>query len=105
HVLKELKAAAEKMIGAPVHDAVITVPAYFRESQKNATREAAKLARLNPRLIMNEPTADAVAYGLDSGERQTFVIYDLGGGTFDVSIVRVLDQSNVEVLGTGGDAH
>jgi len=104
HILKELKAAAEKMIGAPVHDAVITVPAYFRESQKNATREAAKLARLNPRLIMNEPTAAAVAYGLESGERQTFVVYDLGGGTFDVSVVRIENEKTVEVLGTGGNA-
>lgn len=104
HILKELKACAEKMIGAPVHDAVITVPAYFRESQKNATREAAKLARLNPRLIMNEPTAAAVAYGLESGERQTFVVYDLGGGTFDVSVVRIENEKTVEVLGTGGNA-
>jgi molecular chaperone DnaK len=104
HILKELKACAEKMIGEPVHDAVITVPAYFRESQKNATREAAKLARLNPRLIMNEPTAAAVAYGLESGERQTFVVYDLGGGTFDVSVVRIENEKTVEVLGTGGNA-
>lgn len=105
HILKELKACAEKMIGEPVHDAVITVPAYFREPQKNATREAAKIARLNPRLIINEPTAAAIAYGLESGEQQTFIVYDLGGGTFDVSIVQVVDERNVEVLGTGGDAH
>lgn len=104
HILKELKACAEKMIGAPVHDAVITVPAYFRESQKNATREAAKLARLNPRLIMNEPTAAAVAYGLESDQKQTFVVYDLGGGTFDVSVVRIENEKTVEVLGTGGNA-
>ena len=104
HILKELKACAEKLIGEPIHDAVITVPAYFRESQKNATREAAKLARLNPRLIMNEPTAAAVAYGLESGERQTFVVYDLGGGTFDVSVVRIENEKTVEVLGTGGNA-
>src|SRR5262249_58163401 len=97
NIVKEVKGAAERMIGEPVHDAVITVPAYFRESQKNATREAAKLARLNPRLIMNEPTAAAVAYGLDSGERQTFVIYDLGGGTFDVSVVRIENEKTVEV--------
>lgn len=103
-ILKELKACAEKMIGEPVHDAVITVPAYFKESQKNATREAARIAKLNPRLIMNEPTAAAVAYGLESGEQQTFLVYDLGGGTFDVSIVRVSDEKTVDVLGTGGDA-
>ena len=104
HILKELKASAERMIGEPVHDAVITVPAYFRESQKNATREAAKLARLNPRLIMNEPTAAAVAYGLVSGERQTFVVSVVGGGTFDVSVVRVEDKRTAVVLGTGGNA-
>ena len=104
HILKELKANAERLIGEPVHDAVITVPAYFKESQKNATREAAKIARLNPRLIINEPTAAAVAYGLESGEPQTFIVYDFGGGTFDVSIVRIVDEKTVEVLGTGGNA-
>jgi molecular chaperone DnaK len=104
HILKELKSCAERMIGEPVHDAVITVPAYFKEPQKNATREAAKIARLNPRAIINEPTAAAIAYGLESGEQQTFIVYDFGGGTFDVSIVRVVDERNVEVLGTGGDA-
>ncbi len=104
-ILKELKGYAERVIDGPVHDAVITVPAYFTEAQKNATREAAKIARLNPRLIINEPTAAAVAYGLDKGEAQTFIVYDFGGGTFDVSIVRVEDETSVEVLGTGGDAH
>ncbi len=105
HILKELKACAEKVIGAPIHDAVITVPARFKEPQKNATREAAKIAKLNPRLIINEPTAAAVAYGLDSGEPQTFVVFDFGGGTFDVSVVRIMDEQTVEVLGTGGDPH
>lgn len=104
-ILKELKACAEKMIGEPVHDAVITVPARFKEPQKNATREAAKIAKLNPRLIMNEPTAAAVAYGLERGEQQTFVVFDLGGGTFDVSVVRIFDEKTVEILGTGGDPH
>ncbi|MBV8608865.1 MAG: Hsp70 family protein [Singulisphaera sp.] len=104
-ILKELKACAETVIGEPIHDAVITVPAYFKEPQKHATREAAKIAKLNPRLIINEPTAAAVAYGLDSGEAQTFVVFDFGGGTFDVSVVRILDEQTVEVLGTGGDAH
>ena len=94
HILRELKQNAERLIGEPVHDAVITVPAYFKESQKNATREAAKIARLNPRLIMNEPTAAAVAYGLESGEPQTFAVYDLGGGTFDVSIVRIVERED-----------
>jgi molecular chaperone DnaK len=104
-ILKELKACAEKLIGEPIHDAVITVPAYFKEPQKNATAEAAKIARLNPLAIINEPTAAAIAYGLDKGEPQTFVIYDFGGGTFDVSVVRIEDERTATVLGTGGDAH
>ncbi|MEO1262695.1 MAG: Hsp70 family protein [Bacteroidota bacterium] len=103
-ILKELKKNAEKYIGAPIHDCVITVPAYFKESQKNATREAAKIAKLNPRLIINEPTAAAVAYGLDSEEVQSFIVYDFGGGTFDVSIISVEEENTVEVLGTGGNA-
>lgn len=104
YVLKELKICAEKMIGEPIHDAVITVPARFKESQKNATREAAKIAKLNPRLVLNEPTAAAVAYGLEAGEEQTFVVFDFGGGTFDVSVVRIVDEQTVEILGTGGDS-
>jgi molecular chaperone DnaK len=104
-ILKELKGYAEKYIGEPIHDAVITVPAYFKEPQKNATREAARLAGLNPRLIVNEPTAAAVAYGLDSEEDSTFVVYDFGGGTFDVSVVRVRNGNQFDILGTGGDAH
>lgn len=103
-ILKELKGYAEKFIGEPIHDAVITVPAYFKEPQKNATREAARLARLNPRLIVNEPTAAAVAYGLEADEDRTFIVYDFGGGTFDVSIVRVKDGRNFDILGTGGDS-
>jgi molecular chaperone DnaK len=103
-ILKELKGYAEKFIGEPIHDAVITVPAYFKEPQKNATREAARLARLNPRLIVNEPTAAAVAYGLDDDEDSTFIVYDFGGGTFDVSIVRIKDGRQFDILGTGGDA-
>jgi molecular chaperone DnaK len=105
HILKELKACAERVIGEPIHDAVITVPARFKEPQKNATREAAKIAKLNPRLIINEPTAAAVAYGLEGGEPQTFVVFDFGGGTFDVSVVRILSEQTVEILGTGGDPH
>lgn len=104
-ILKELKICAEKFIGEPIHDAVITVPAYFKEPQKNATREAAKIAKLNPRLIINEPTAAAVAYGLESGEAQNFIVYDFGGGTFDVSVIRIEDENTVEVLGTGGNEH
>ena len=104
-ILKELKQCAEKLIGEPIHDAVITVPAYFKEPQKNATAEAAKIARLNPLAIINEPTAAAIAYGLDKGEPQTFVVYDFGGGTFDVSVVRIEDERTASVLGTGGDSH
>ncbi|WP_210489347.1 Hsp70 family protein [Rufibacter aurantiacus] len=104
-ILKELKACAERIIEGPVHDAVITVPAYFKESQKNATREAAKIAKLNPRLIINEPTAAAIAYGLDANEVQSFIVYDFGGGTFDVSIVRIENENTVEVVGTGGDSN
>lgn len=104
-ILRELKGYAEKYIGEPIHDAVITVPAYFKEPQKNATREAARLARLNPRLIVNEPTAAAVAYGLDEDEDSTFIVYDFGGGTFDVSIVRVKNGREFDILGTGGDSH
>ena len=105
YILKELKTCAEKVIGQPVNDCVITVPARFKEPQKNATREAAKIAKLNPRLIINEPTAAAVAYGLYTGEPQIFVVFDFGGGTFDVSVVRILDEKTVEILGTGGDPH
>lgn len=105
YILKELKVCAEKLIGEPIFDAVITVPAYFKETQKNATKEAAKIAKLNPRLIINEPTAAAVAYGLESGEKQTFVVYDFGGGTFDVSVVHIDDDQTIEILGTGGNAH
>ncbi len=104
-ILKELKACAEKLIGEPIHDAVITVPAYFKEPQKNATIEAAKIARLNPLAIINEPTAAAIAYGLDKGEPQTFIVYDFGGGTFDVSVVKIEDERTATVLGTGGDSH
>ena len=104
-ILKEMKGYAEKFIGAPIHDAVITVPAYFTEPQKNATRDAALLARLNPRLIVNEPTAAAVAYGLEQDEDSTYIVYDFGGGTFDVSIVRVKGGKHFDVLGTGGDRH
>jgi molecular chaperone DnaK len=104
-ILKELKSAAEKYVGEPINDAVITVPAYFKEPQKNATREAAKLARLNPRLIVNEPTAAAVAYGLEGEEDSTFIVYDFGGGTFDVSVVSVKNGREFDILGTGGDAH
>ncbi len=104
-ILKELKGYAERFIGEPIHDAVITVPAYFKEPQKRATEEAARLARLNPRLLVNEPTAAAVAYGLEEDEDLTFVVYDFGGGTFDVSVVKVKNGRQFDILGTGGDSN
>jgi molecular chaperone DnaK len=103
-VLTELKKIAEKRIGEPVYDAVITVPAYFSDLQRQATEDAARIAQLNPRLLINEPTAAAIAYGIDklTDEERIFVVYDLGGGTFDVSIILVAGTT-IEVMGTDGD--
>ncbi len=104
-ILKELKRQAEDYIGEPVHDAVITVPAYFRDPQRRATEDAAHIARLNVRRLINEPTAAAVCFGADKAEGEqvhTYVVYDLGGGTFDVSVIQVR-PGNVSVVGTGGD--
>ncbi len=107
-ILGDLKKAAEKFIGCPIYDAVITVPAYFTEVQRKATEDAARIAQLNPRLLINEPTAAAIAYGLekfkDSGEKKTLLIYDLGGGTFDVSVITV-DEGQISVVGTSGNDH
>ncbi len=102
--LKELKTIAEQKIGFPIHDAVITVPAYFHDHQRSATEDAARIAQLNPRLLINEPTAAAIAYGLDklTDEERIFIVYDLGGGTFDVSVILVAG-STIEVMGTAGD--
>lgn len=104
-ILKELKRQAEDYIGEPVHDVVISVPAYFREPQRRATQEAAGIARLNLRQLINEPTAAAVCFGADKAEGDevhTYAVYDLGGGTFDVSVIQVR-PGNVSVVGTGGD--
>jgi molecular chaperone HscA len=101
--LKSLKARAEKSLGGELVGAVITVPAYFDDAQRQATKDAARLAGLNVLRLLNEPTAAAVAYGLDNAAEGTFVIYDLGGGTFDVSILR-LSKGVFEVLATNGDA-
>jgi molecular chaperone DnaK len=106
-ILMELKRQAEDHIGEPVHDAVITVPAYFREPQRRATEEAARMARLNVRKLVNEPTSAAVCFGADKADDdriRTYVVYDLGGGTFDVSIIQVR-RGNVGVVGTAGDPH
>lgn len=102
-ILKTLKRRAEKALGGELAGAVITVPAYFDDAQRQATKDAAKLAGLNVLRLLNEPTAAAVAYGLDNGAEGTYVIYDLGGGTFDISILR-LSKGVFEVLATNGDS-
>lgn len=103
-ILMKMKAIAEAELGGEVRDAVVTVPAYFTESQKAATKEAALLAGLYPRQILPEPTAAAICYGLDQYEpvRKIYLVYDLGGGTFDVSIIAV-EQDKIDVLATSGD--
>jgi molecular chaperone HscA len=103
-ILRTLKERAEQSLGGPLYGVVITVPAYFDDAQRQATKDAAKLADLNVLRLLNEPTAAAVAYGLDQRAEGTFLIYDLGGGTFDVSILR-LSRGVFEVLATAGDTH
>ena len=102
-VLKALKDRAEAALGGPLVGAVITVPAYFDDAQRQATKDAARAAGLNVLRLLNEPTAAAVAYGLDTANEGVYVVYDLGGGTFDVSILR-LTRGVFEVLATNGDA-
>ncbi len=102
-ILKALKTRAEKSLGGELVGVVITVPAYFDDAQRQATKDAARLAGLNVLRLLNEPTAAAVAYGLDTGVEGTYVIYDLGGGTFDISILR-LAKGVFEVLATNGDS-
>ena len=101
-ILQKLKADAEKYLGESVHQAVITVPAYFSDSQRQATKDAGKIAGLNVLRIINEPTAAALAYGMDKENNQKILIYDLGGGTFDVSILEIGDGV-FEVLATHGN--
>ncbi len=103
-ILRSLKERAEQSLGGPLYGAVITVPAYFDDAQRQATKDAAKLAGLNVLRLLNEPTAAAVAYGLEQKTEGTYLIYDLGGGTFDVSILR-LTRGVFEVLATAGDTH
>jgi molecular chaperone HscA len=102
-ILGALRLRAEEALGGPLAGVVITVPAYFDDAQRQATKDAARLAGLNVLRLLNEPTAAAIAYGLDKAAEGTFVIYDLGGGTFDVSVLR-LSQGVFEVLSTGGDS-
>ena len=104
-VLQKMKKTAEDFLGSEVTDAVITVPAYFNDSQRQATKEAGEIAGLNVQRIINEPTAAALAYGLDKkNQDSTIVVYDLGGGTFDVSILE-LGEGVFEVKSTNGDTH
>ena len=104
HVLRKLKRAAESYLGTEVTDAVITVPAYFNDAQRQATKDAGRIAGLNVERIINEPTAAALAYGLDKKSDEVIAVYDFGGGTFDISILEVGDGV-VEVLATNGDTH
>ncbi|MGA3173495.1 MAG: molecular chaperone DnaK [Syntrophorhabdales bacterium] len=103
-VLQKLKKSAENYLGQTVEDAVITVPAYFNDSQRQATKDAGRIAGLNVLRIINEPTASALAYGLDKQKNETIAVYDFGGGTFDISILEVGDNV-VEVKSTNGDTH
>ncbi len=103
-ILQKLKADAEQYLGEKVSEAVITVPAYFNDAQRQATKDAGKIAGLEVKRIINEPTAAALAYGLDNEKEQKIMVYDLGGGTFDVSIIEIGDGV-IEVLSTNGDTH
>ena len=103
-VLSKLKREAEKYLGSPVTEAVITVPAYFNDSQRQATKDAGKIAGLDVKRIINEPTAAALAYGMDKEGEQKVAVFDLGGGTFDISILEIADGV-IEVLSTNGDTH
>ena len=103
-ILQKLKADAESYLGEKVTEAVITVPAYFNDAQRQATKDAGKIAGLDVKRIINEPTASALAYGLDNEKEQKIMVYDLGGGTFDVSIIEIADGV-IAVLATNGDTH
>ena len=103
-ILQKLKADAEAYLGTPITEAVITVPAYFSDAQRQATKDAGKIAGLDVKRIINEPTAAALAYGMDKEKDQTVMVFDLGGGTFDVSILEISDGV-FEVLATNGDTH
>ena len=103
-ILQKLKKAAENYLGQPVNDAVITVPAYFNDAQRQATKDAGNIAGLEVKRIINEPTAAALAYGLDKKNDETIAVYDFGGGTFDISILQV-GEGLIEVRATNGDTH
>ena len=103
-ILQKLKADAEAYLGETVSEAVITVPAYFTDAQRQATKDAGQIAGLNVRRIINEPTAAALSYGIDKEEEQTVMVYDLGGGTFDVSIIE-MGEDVQQVIATAGNNH
>ncbi len=103
-ILRKLRQDAERYLGEPVTDAVITVPAYFNDIQRQATKDAGRIAGLNVRRIINEPTSAALAYGLNNGQMQKIMVFDLGGGTFDVSLIEI-GAGVIEVLATNGDNH
>ena len=103
-VLQKLKADAESYLGETVSEAVITVPAYFNDAQRQATKDAGRIAGLDVKRIINEPTSAALAYGLDNESEQKIMVYDLGGGTFDVSIIEI-GGGVIEVLSTNGNTH
>ena len=103
-ILQKLKKAAEDYLGEKVTDAVITVPAYFNDAQRQATKDAGRIAGLDVKRIINEPTAAALAYGLDKGKDETIAVYDFGGGTFDISMLEV-GEGVIEVKATNGDTH
>ena len=103
-ILQKLKKSAEEYLGEEITDAVITVPAYFNDSQRQATKDAGRIAGLQVKRIVNEPTAAALAYGMDKGEEKLVAVYDFGGGTFDISLLDVGDKV-VEVIATNGDTH
>src|SRR6204780_3072823 len=103
-ILRKLKEAAEDFLGEKVKDAVITVPAYFNDAQRQATKQAGEIAGLDVKRIINEPTAAALAYGLDKKKDETIAVYDFGGGTFDISILEV-GEGVIEVKSTNGDTH
>ncbi|MGN0295155.1 MAG: molecular chaperone DnaK [Lachnospiraceae bacterium] len=103
-ILRKLKKDAEDFLGEPVSEAVITVPAYFSDAQRQATKDAGRIAGLKVLRIINEPTSAALAYGLDHGDPQKILVYDLGGGTFDVSVIEI-GENLIEVLATSGDNH
>ncbi|GAH09195.1 unnamed protein product, partial [marine sediment metagenome] len=103
-ILQKLKTDAEAYLGEKVTEAVITVPAYFNDSQRQATKDAGKIAGLEVLRIINEPTAASLAYGLDKKQEETIAVYDLGGGTFDISILE-LGEGTFQVKSTNGDTH